>query len=350
MGDAGPLTPPLTAEEPLIGAAGAGHETDVREVTVLVTGFGPFKSFAINPSYLIASALPATLASQPPPSKPVATNNDTNIPVPPTSAYRIRLISHPTAIRVAYATVVTILPTLTAQHTPDYIFHIGMAGGRDHYTLETVAHRDNYKIKDVDERDGWKDGEYAWKKAGLPSALHVGWDEADVCERWEREVREREEELGLLDPHAEPAPQGSRGAEAVSAAAAAATPRYGEWGREVRRRLRSVCRLSTDAGRFLCEFTLFESLGRRWLEARGKLDKQGEEQENRENKEGKVAFLHVPGAFGPEDVERGVRVATAAIRSLVGSWEEGRRRKYEQEAMLEGKMEGGKWDGVVWRA
>lgn len=39
MGDAGPLTPPPAAE-PLIGAAGGEHEIPVREVTVLVTGFG----------------------------------------------------------------------------------------------------------------------------------------------------------------------------------------------------------------------------------------------------------------------------------------------------------------------
>lgn len=211
-----------------------------------------------------------------------------------------------------------------------------MAGGRDHYTLETVAHRDNYKIKDVDDRDGWKEGEYAWKKDGVPEKLHVGWDEADVCVRWEGEVREVEERLGLLDPERE-------GPAALSAM------RFGEWGRDGRRRLRSVCRLSVDAGRFLCEFTMFESLAWRWLEAR-RHEGQSEDQPLRREEEGKVAFLHVPGAFGPEDVERGSRVAIAAIRSLVGSWEEGKRRTDEQEKTLGGKMESGRWEGVVWRA
>lgn len=206
-----------------------------------------------------------------------------------------------------------------------------MAGGRDHYTLETVAHRDNYKIKDVDDRDGWKEGEYAWKKDGVPEKLHVGWDEADVCARWEGEVRRIEEAMGMVDPEKAPA---------------LTAMRFGEWGREGRRRVRSVCRLSVDAGRFLCEFTMFESLAWRWLEAR----RDGNESAARGEAEGKVAFLHVPGAFGPEDVERGVRVATAAIRSLVGSWEEGKRRTDGQERTLGGKMESGRWEGVVWRA
>jgi hypothetical protein len=233
-----------------------------------------------------------------------------------------------------------------------------MAGGRDHYTLETVAHRDAYKIKDVDDRDGWKEGEYAWKRDGVPDSLRVGWDEADVCGRWEREVRQVEEGLGLVDPAKE-----RDGLTAM---------RFGEWGRNERRRVRSVVRLSGDAGRFLCEFTMFESLAWRWLGARGRemgsgdgvgekgregvgegeeakaLEEEDGNLATAREREGKVAFLHVPGAFGPEDVERGVRVAVAAIRSLVGSWEEGNRRKDGQE--LDGKMQSGRWDGVVWRA
>lgn len=205
-----------------------------------------------------------------------------------------------------------------------------MAGGRDHYTLETIAHRDNYKIKDVDERDGWKEGEYAWKRDGVPDKLHVGWDEGDVAERWDREVREREEALGLAE-EGEKVPR--TGLTAM---------RFGEWGRHERKKVKSVCKLSVDAGRFLCEFTLFESLAHRWLQA-----SQGSET----NMAGKVAFLHVPGAFDAEAVERGVRVAEAAIKSLVASWEEGRRRVDGQEKTLvgSGKMESGRWDGVVWK-
>ena len=48
MGDAGPLTPPPAAG-PQIGGAGIEHETSVREVTVLVTGFGVRGTKSITP-------------------------------------------------------------------------------------------------------------------------------------------------------------------------------------------------------------------------------------------------------------------------------------------------------------
>ena len=143
-------------------------------------------------------------------------------------------------------------------------------------------------------------------------------------------------------------------------------------------------RLSNDAGRFLCEFTFYESLSQRWKEAREEqrrrrqqrrkgphqrlLDSQSEafriadfepgasqrekrreggEEEEEENdddgeedegtileleeeqaasREGKVAFLHVPGDTDAAAIERGVRVTEAAIRAIVASWEEGYRR------------------------
>jgi pyrrolidone-carboxylate peptidase len=256
-----------------------------------------------------------------------------NLPPPPqsTTPYEIRLIVHPTPIRVSYATVATLLPQLIAQHSPDYIFHIGMAGGREHYTLETIAHRDGYKIRDVDDRDGWRDGEFVWKREGVPEAIRVGWDQVDVLGRWEREVRAREEAMGL-----------------GAAVRFGGGMGLGEWGVERRKRDFSVCRLSADAGRFLCEFTLFESLSRGWVVGeKGLVGEVG----NGEDRRGKVAFLHVPGAFAREDVLRGVRVAEAAIRSLVASWEEGRRNKLDGSGMVSAEgVESGRWDGVVWRS
>jgi len=199
-----------------------------------------------------------------------------------------------------------------------------MAGGRDHYTLETIAHRDNYKIKDVDDRDGGKEGEHVWKKEGVPETLAVGWDEVDVLRRWEGELYEVEGRMGLAD------------STPIFAAAGGLIISRGS-GRK------SVVRLSRDAGRFLCEFSLMESLSRRWLEAREEHDGHV-----KQSREGKVAFLHVPGGYAVDDVARGRRVAEAAIRSLVASWEEGRRRK--EDAQVEEAVEKGRWDGFVWRA
>ena len=246
--------------------------------------------------------------------------------------YTIRLLVHPSPIRVSYATVASLIPTLLQQHNPDYIFHIGVAGGRSTYTLETIGHRDNYKIKDVDDRDGWKEGEFEWKRDSVPARLHVGWDEENVADRWQREVTQRETKLGLVD------------GEDLRATP---TERFSEWLRKDRKRQISKCQLSNDAGRFLCEFTLFESLAQRWLE----VEEGDGDKDVARDRLGKVAFLHVPGGYDEEAVQRGARVAEAAIRSLVASWEEGRRHKDGQEEKLlgTGKLDKGKWDGVIWK-
>jgi pyrrolidone-carboxylate peptidase len=249
--------------------------------------------------------------------------------IEPEVDYSIRLIVHPSPVRVAYATAGTLLPQLIATHDPDYVLHIGMAGGRDHYTLETIAHRDNYKIKDIDDRDGWREGEHAWKKENVPECLFVGWDEGDVLKRWEREMYELEDEMGLIDSTPVPTPGGMK------------LPKGSK--------VKSVVRLSRDAGRFLCEFALMQSLSRRWVEARKEEQRLGEDL-GASSREGKVAFLHVPGGHAADDVVRGVRVAESAIRSLVGSWEAGRRRSDADAAATDAKIAAGRWEGVIWRA
>ena len=205
--------------------------------------------------------------------------------------------------------------------------HIGMAGGREHYTLETIAHRDNYKIKDVDDRDGWREGEHVWKKEDTPEYLRIGWEESDVLSRWEREVYEVEEVLGLVDD-TPPTTPGLLAAISL-------------------KNKKSVVRLSRDAGRYLCEFALMQSLSRRYLEAARKRQ-EGNPDTRADTREGKVAFLHVPGGYNTDDVARGIRVAEAAIRSLVASWEEGYRRKEGQQ--IAAGVVGGRWEGVIWRA
>jgi pyrrolidone-carboxylate peptidase len=174
---------------------------------------------------------------------------------------------------------------------PDYIFHIGMAAGRDHYALETRARRDGYVIKDVLEQDGKTVGENRWRELGLPEVLRVGWEGQDVLARWRMELN-NDGEPGWLEE-----------LERLRAKA----------GRS------ELVRLSTDAGKFFCEFILFESLGFRLLEDMKK------SRDRQARKGGKVAFLHVPGATDRQAVERGVRMAEGAIRAVVGSWEEGKR-------------------------
>ncbi|OQV07224.1 hypothetical protein CLAIMM_11687 [Cladophialophora immunda] len=377
MGDAGPLTP-----DPLLHEAGAAEDGQVeadaapplREVKVLVTGFGPFKSFLINPSWLIASALPDELY----PSQST---------VSPHKApdYKIKLLVYPSAIRVSYSTVSTTVPTLIATHSPDFILHIGMAGGRDCYSLETRGHRDHYRIKDVDDCDGFTWGESRWRSEGIPEVLYVGWDEVDVLARWEDGVQmglrergflgtgEREKALSETGKRENEAETPATRAVPLIPVGRASIPMNLMWGtsnmpvsstKADEHRRKAIVKLSCDAGRFLCEYALFESLSRRWLEgqrrkegdddvARG--DRQAADQKQADStsssaspevdaspssgsgsfrsdsdlapeRVGKVAFLHVPGWTGVEDINRGVMVAEEAIRALVGSWEDGYRR------------------------
>lgn len=155
-----------------------------------------------------------------------------------------------------------------------------MAAGRNYYTLEALAHRDGYRIRDVDNLDGYLDGERRWRLEGCPQVLEGAWELGNVLQRWK-------EELAHDDSMAGPG-----------------------------------VRLSPDAGRFLCDFIYYESLSVRWKEAaKGIVDANGE------SREGKACFFHVPGDTDPLSVETGARVAEAAIRSIVGSWEEGRRRE-----------------------
>ncbi|KAI9789075.1 MAG: hypothetical protein M1833_002773, partial [Piccolia ochrophora] len=146
---------------------GTGRETDKDEYTVLMTGFGPFSpNYPLNPSHLLASSLPSTLPLYPtepssPPPDPTTT---------PSSNPTIRIITYPTAIRVSYSTVASLIPSLytttttttsssesspsdppsTRSLAPDFVIHMGMAAGRAYYTLETGAWRDGYDRRKTD--------------------------------------------------------------------------------------------------------------------------------------------------------------------------------------------------------
>lgn len=236
MGDAGIEMPLPEAQLPISHSTPDTLDNQPREIHVLVTGFGPFKSFTNNPSYLIASAFSQTLQPAPPPPLPtkekpksppvygflpsflnrrvsanIQTQDQTQSPsvpirTPNAKPYIIRIHTYPDAIHVAYAPTSVLIPCLLDPATNgsvfpgypngidfDYIFHIGLASGRDSYTLETLAHRDEYLIPDVDDSIGAAISEM-WKREDVPRSLDVGWDGADVLRRWKAEVERREAE------------------------------------------------------------------------------------------------------------------------------------------------------------
>lgn len=107
------------------------HSDTDREVTVLVTGFGPFQDkFPVNPSFEITKSLPESL--------PAASLHD--------SAVRILPFEQP--IRVCYDEVRELIPKLHTGYagSVDLVLHIGMASGRQFYCAERYGHRDGYSM------------------------------------------------------------------------------------------------------------------------------------------------------------------------------------------------------------
>ena len=172
-----------------------------------------------------------------------------------------------------------------------------MAPGHYSFSLETCAHRDGYKRKDVDGETMEDDS--LWKqKYDAPKTLHTGFDTKDVLQRWQSglPVRARPSESSnvyiLLDGPAQPNLTNPNPTEL--------TPNrmYPQI-----EHLRS----SNDAGYYLCDFIYYTSLVEYWHR-----DPTGPRP---------VMFLHVPGGFSSEDVERGRTATIGLITALVESRE-----------------------------
>lgn len=67
----------------------------------------------------------------------------------------------------------------------------------------------------------------------------------------------------------------------------------------------TICRVSTDAGLYFCEFRLYSSLAVPLLS------------EARREKTGKVTFVHLPQAHDPEAILLAKEVVCAFIKGLV---------------------------------
>ncbi|KKK19729.1 hypothetical protein ARAM_006919 [Aspergillus rambellii] len=248
--------------------------TDQEEISVLVTGFGPFKSNLVNASYLIASALPSSLSLPSPASK-----SPDGLP----TARRISIHVHPSPINVAYSAVRTTVPAILDDYVkthgrhPDIVIHMGIAATRSYYSVETQAHRDAYHISDNLGRAGYEDGEKIWKELGLPFVLQAGCT-SDLAPGAPAQARAQ------LNPH-------PPDAALLQAWQAFAPPN-------------AQVRLSEDAGRYLCEFILYTSLSLALLE----------------NRDRRTMFLHVPASCADEDIETGKEIAIALIKALVACW------------------------------
>lgn len=172
--------------------AAAGSSADpylIPSHTAMLTTMQPFKEqYPLNPSWAIASSLPAYL----PPLNPKSLPHHSLPSLPP-----VRINVHPSPIHVAYKTVRPLVPKLWDEPADgrkvDIALHIGMAGPKPVYQLERLAHRQGYKLKDVDgellEDDGGAghgeggDGqEWVWE--GLPEHIESDVDVQGVMARW----------------------------------------------------------------------------------------------------------------------------------------------------------------------
>lgn len=243
------------------------------ELTVLITGFGPFKDqYPVNPSWEIARSLPAYLPPERAKTVPAPTAGTAAGDAP-----RVRLLVHPEPVRVNYGVVRTLVPTLwdgdgddpeqsssppeRAGKKVDVMLHIGMAGPEPIYQIERRGHRDGYRIKDVDgqflddEQRRADEGD-AWIWHGVPDELLTDLDVEDIHRRW-----------------------------------VARSPKDAN------------IRISEDAGRYLCDFIYFSSLAHLWKARRPR----------------RVLFLHVPADQSAATIRSGTELALQLIRSIVDS-------------------------------
>ncbi|KAJ1333909.1 pyroglutamyl-peptidase [Microdochium nivale] len=293
------------------------------EVTVLVTGFGPFKEqYPKNPSWEIASSLPDYLPSErvkdPNAAGPGRGGGGGGHPVPP----RVRIVTPKKAIRVNYDVVREMVPTLwdndddastsaeapatteaatprsdeqqqqqsttdktTTPHPPtngkdeknkyDFVLHIGMAGPQPVYQIERRGHRDGYRLRDVDgnllgdeERHRAEGDRWIWH--GVPHELLTDLDIEGVYRRWVARSPKREN---------------------------------------------TVLRISEDPGRYLCDFIYFSSLAHLW--------KQGKPRD--------VLFLHVPAVADDATLAYGRELVLQLIRAIVEVHLTGHQQQQQQQ-------------------
>ncbi|KAF3387470.1 hypothetical protein F1880_001531 [Penicillium rolfsii] len=277
MGDYGPVVPSTDSSvgQPLQSPQGSN------EISVLVTGFGPFKTNLVNASFLIASSLSPSFTF----SHPNADDTD--------DERRISLHVHPSPISVAYATVRELLPLILEEYAathngrrPDLIIHIGIASPRPYYSVESLAHRDEYNITDIEGRNGYEDGEKRWREMGLPPILVPGLATEEDIKNSNRSFSSATADTN--NRVAVPYPPNDHFLRVWKSYAPAQLD----------------LRVSRDPGHYLCDFIFYTSLSL--------AKKQGMDRN--------VLFLHVPGGSEDADIERGTEVALALIKTMVTCW------------------------------
>lgn len=235
-----------------------GHEGNRSEVTVLVTGFGPFHDkFPVNPSFEITQNLPQFLPSKSPGSP------------------SIRIMTYPSPIRVAYEEVRELVPKIHNAYkgTVDLVLHIGMASGRQFYCAEKYGHREGYnRNNDVDGKMPPSD-EPSALFGDCPPLMTTSLDYQSVLLNWQVNI--------FNIPKDEP------GAEAD-------------------------VRPSDDAGRYLCDYIYFNSLAYFGRESGVMVKGKASDRP--------VLFFHVPPESDRKSLEKGQAVTLALLQAMANTF------------------------------
>ncbi|ORY40562.1 hypothetical protein BCR35DRAFT_356471 [Leucosporidium creatinivorum] len=230
------------------------HERPFR---VHLTGFGPFRQYSENPSWLAVRQLEGiTMKEAPPPLAALETPSEPQSPSPPAPLQPTIALST-SLIPVNYTDALELVPPLHDQDEPyDLIIHVGV-GAPGGVVLERRARRWGYDKEGADGKLAESDG----KRRGF-----VG-EEWNVGEELQTRIS-REKVV--------------------------------EW---VRRKGVEHLALSSDAGLYLCEFTFFCSLATAQRKASAKASAHPTP----------VQFIHVPPLKEPYNVEQ----LTSALKLLV---------------------------------
>ncbi|KAF3922079.1 hypothetical protein ABW20_dc0108600 [Dactylellina cionopaga] len=193
------------------------HHHAHRIFKVYVTGFGSFEKVDVNASYLVASTLPSVLDGK------YVSHVDTSV-----KNLQVSIIPHFEPVTVSYSNVEKLIPTLY-EDLPgvDLFVHIGVAPF-EHYQIETRGRRGPYGPPE-DRPDGRKDVDGEWPdghsaenaaRGKVPKEVHEivsSLDVQGICDYLAGAKRDAEDNFD--------APQ-----------------------------------LSTDAGLYLCEYILYNSM------------------------------------------------------------------------------------------
>ncbi|EGO51479.1 hypothetical protein NEUTE1DRAFT_125177 [Neurospora tetrasperma FGSC 2508] len=322
------------------------------EINVLITGFGPFKKeYPLNPSWEIASRLPAILpplrAKQPSTQKP---------PLIP----RVNLHVHPDPIRVSYKTVRALIPklwaptfdsssspsptspssttalaeptseapfseqdaaaiTTTEEEKPttkyDFAIHIGMAGPQPRWAIERLAHRDGYALRDVDgeflrDKENQLKDDWVWK--GCPAELRTDLDLDVILEKWRGYAPPGLVGKSQGGEECEDEKEGKNKGEGGKGAGGGGGAKW--YGNDIKGGNKGEkLVISEDPGRYLCDFIYYSSLAELY----------------KRKAEKKVVFLHVPCEVGKdgEYVRIGQELMLGLARSVAEWLVEERKRK-----------------------